>query len=215
MLGPSVARIVGGNSGIRNNMLSRKTFFIREHVGLMKLSNTYDILDPEGQGQLGIAQERPGGFVLGLRLLVSKQHLPTKVFVYEGNNPKDESRLIFSIQRGFTLFRSKVRICDAQGHVIGGLQSKLFSPGGAFRVFDSAGQQIAMVQGDWRGWNFRLLDNSENEIGTISKKWAGLGKELFTSADNYVIALSQEPKPSEAVLLLAAGLAVDTVYKER
>jgi hypothetical protein len=37
---------------------------------------------------------------------------------------------------------------------------------------------------------------------------------LFTSADNYVIALTQEPKPSEAILLLAAGLAVDTVYKE-
>ena len=42
----------------------------------------------------------------------------------------------------------------------------------------------------------------------------GAGKELFTSADNYVIALTQEPKPSEAILLLAAGLAVDTVYKE-
>ena len=195
-------------------MLNRKTFFIREHVGLIKLSNTYDILDPEVEGLLGIAQERPGGFVHVLRLLVSKQHLPTKVFVYEGNDPKDESRLVFSIQRGFTLFRSKVRICDAQGNVIGGLKSKLFSLGGAFQVFDSAGQQIAMVKGDWKGWNFRLLDNSENEIGTITKKWAGLGKELFTSADNYVIALTQEPKPSEAILLLAAGLAVDTVYKE-
>jgi len=111
-------------------MLNRKTFFIREHVGLIKLSNTYDILDPESEGLLGIAQERPGGFVHVLRLLVSKQHLPTKVFVYEGNDPKDESRLVFSIQRGFTLFRSKVRICDAQGNVIGGLKSKLFSLGG-------------------------------------------------------------------------------------
>ena len=111
-------------------MLNRKTFFIREHVGLIKLSNTYDILDPESEGRLGIAQERPGGFVHMLRLLVSKQHLPTKVFVYEGNDPKDESRLIFSIQRGFTLFRSKVRICDAQGNVLGGLKSKLFSLGG-------------------------------------------------------------------------------------
>lgn len=112
-------------------MLSRKTLFFREHVGLMKLSNTFDILDPDSEGQLGIAQERPGGFVHVLRLLVSKQQLPTKVFVYEGNNPKDESKLLFFTQRGFTLFRSKVRICDAQGRVIGGLQSKLFSLGGA------------------------------------------------------------------------------------
>jgi uncharacterized protein YxjI len=195
-------------------MLNRKTFFIREHVGLMKLSNTYNILDPEGEGQLGIAQERPGALIQVLRLLVNKQLLPTKVFVYEGNNPDDASRLIFSIQRGFTLLRSKVKICDAQGNVIGGLKSKLLSLGGAFRVFDSSGQQIATVKGDWKGWTFRFLDPSENEIGTITKKWAGLGKELFTSADNYVIALTREPKPSEAILLLAAGLAVDTVYKE-
>jgi hypothetical protein len=66
----------------------------------------------------------------------------------------------------------------------------------------------------WKGWNFRFLDKSENEIGAITKKWAGIGKELFTSADNYMIALNQEPEPAKAILLLAAGLAVDVIYKE-
>ena len=28
-------------------MLSRKTYFIREHVGVFKLSDTYDIIDHE------------------------------------------------------------------------------------------------------------------------------------------------------------------------
>ncbi len=46
-------------------------------------------------------------------------------------------------------------------------------------------------------------------------KWAGLGKELFTSADNYIISLNEEHSPENAALLLAAGLAVDTVYKEK
>jgi len=59
------------------------------------------------------------------------------------------------------------------------------------------------------------IDKAENEIGTITKKWAGIGKELFTSADNYIIALNDEPAPAKAMLLLAAGLAVDTVFKER
>jgi uncharacterized protein YxjI len=141
--------------------------------------------------------------------------LPTKVFVYEGASAEDESRLLFSIQRGFTLFRSKINICDPSGKVIGWFQSKAFSLGGAFRVFDAAGQEIALVKGDWKGWNFRFLDTRENEIGTVTKKWAGIGKELFTSADNYVIALNQEAGPEKAMLLLAAGLAVDTVYKEK
>ena len=196
-------------------MLNRKSFFIREHVGLMKLSDTYDILDPETTEQLGIAKEKPGAFFLVLRFLVNKRLLPTKVFIYEGSDPEDESQLIFSIQRGFTLFRSKIDICGASGNVVGWLKSKAFSLGGAFRVFDASGNEVASVKGDWKGWNFRFLDKNENEIGTITKKWAGLGKELFTSADNYIISLIEEHSPENAALLLAAGLAVDTVYKEK
>lgn len=196
-------------------MLNRTTYFIREHVGFMKLSDTYDILDPETQGQLGIAREKPGALVQVLRFLVNKQLLPTKVFVYEGADHKDESKLLFSIQRGIALFRSRVNICDGRGTVIGWLKSKAFSLGGAFFVFDASNNEIAFVKGDWKGWNFRFLDTSEKEIGTITKKWAGIGKEMFTSADNYMIALKQEPTPAKAILFLAAGLAVDIIYKEK
>jgi uncharacterized protein YxjI len=196
-------------------MLDRKMFFIRERVGFLKFSDTYDILDPETQAQLGIAKERPGGLIILLRFLVSRQMLPTKLFVYEGANAEDEARLLFSIRRGCTLFRSKVKVLDRNGNVLGWFQSKAFSLGGAFRVFDAAGNEVALVKGDWKGWNFRFLDKAENEIGTITKKWAGIGKELFTSADNYIISLSQSAAPEKAILLLAAGLAVDTVYKEK
>ena len=82
------------------------------------------------------------------------------------------------------------------------------------RVFDATGSEVALVKGDWKGWSFRFLDKSGGEIGSITKQWAGIGKELFTSADNYMIALNQDPAPAKAILLLAAGLAVDTVYKE-
>jgi len=196
-------------------MLARKTYFIRERVGFLKLADTYDILDPETQQQLGIAKEKPGALVHILRLLVSRRLLPTKVFVYEGANSDDEARLMFSIRRGVTFFRSKVNILDRGGNVLGWFQSKVFSIGGAFRVFDASGTEVAMVKGDWKGWNFRFLDKNEKEIGTITKKWAGIGKELFTTADNYIIAMNQEAEPAKAILLLAAGLAVDTVYKEK
>ena len=196
-------------------MLSRKTYFIREHVGFLKLTDTFDILDPETQDQLGIAKEKPGAFFKLLRLLVNKRILPTKVFIYEGSDPDDESKPLFSIERGFTLFRSKINVCNADGGIVGWLQSKVFTLGGAFRVFDVDGREVALVKGDWKGWNFRFLDSSENEIGTITKKWSGIGKELFTSADNYMISLNGEPEPAQATLLLAAGLAIDTVYKEK
>ena len=181
----------------------------------MKLSDTYDLLDPETQAQIGIAKEKPGALIHVLRLLLGKQLLPTKVFVYEGTNPEDENRLLFSIQLGITIFRSRVNICDSRGSVVGWLRSKALSLGGAFYVFDAADNEVAFVKGDWKGWNFRFLDRSETEIGTITKKWAGIGKELFTSADNSIIALNEGPTPEKAILLLAAGLAVDTIYKEK
>lgn len=196
-------------------MLNRKMYFIRERVGFLKLSDTYDILDPATQQQIGIAKEKPGTLVHLLRFLINKGLLPTKVFVYEGDNPNEESKLLFSIQRGFTFLRSKIIVVDKGGGVIGWFKSKLFSLGGAFFVFDTAGNEVARVKGDWKGWNFRFLDKDGNEIGTVTKKWAGIGKELFTSADNYIITLNQEPAPAQAILLLAAGLAVDTIYKEK
>ena len=54
-------------------------------------------------------------------------------------------------------------------------------------------------------------------LGTVTKKWAGIGRELFTSADNYMIALSDasQANPGVAALLLAAGLAIDIVFKEK
>lgn len=195
-------------------MLNRNTFFIREHVGLLKLSDTYDILDPETQAQLGVAREKPGTLVLILRMLIAKQMLPTKVFVYSGADYEDESKLLFSIQRGVTFFRSRVNVHDQHGTVVGWFKSKAFSIGGAFYVFDASDNELAFVKGDWKGWNFSFLDKAKNEIGAITKKWAGIGKELFTSADNYVISLKGASSPANARLLLAAGLAVDIIYKE-
>ena len=194
-------------------MLNRKTFFIREHVGVLKLSNTYDILDPETKEQLGIAKEKPGALLH--ILFLDKRKLPTTVKVYEGSDPKNEQNLLFSIKREFSFFIPKVSVRDPSGSVVGRFKSKLFGFGISFRVLDPSGKDMALVKGDWKGWNFSFLDSSEKEIGTITKKWAGVGKELFTSADNYFIALNDQPEPAVAVLLLAAGLSVDTVYNEK
>jgi uncharacterized protein YxjI len=198
-------------------MLNRTTWFIREHVGLLKLSDTYDILDPEAKTRIGQAREEISGWTKFFRLLINKSLMPTTVRVYESDEgdvvEEKPSRLVFAIRRGVALFRPKIHVTDASGVLLGWFQSK-FSLGGAFRVFTADGTEIALVKGDWKGWNFRFL-SGEVELGVISKKWAGLGKELFTSADNYIISINGNPEPSISLLLLAAGLAVDTVLKEK
>ncbi len=195
-------------------MLNRQTYFIREHVGLLKLFDAYDILDPVSKAKIGEAREEISGLVKFLRLLIDKKLMPTRVAVYEGAELTANRRLLFSLRRGVALFRPRVDILDAHGTSLGYLQAKAFSLGGAFRVFTADGQEVALVQGDWKGWNFRFL-SGQTELGVITKKWAGLGKELFTTADNYVISINGTPAPEINLLLLAAGLAIDTVLKEK
>jgi uncharacterized protein YxjI len=195
-------------------MLHLTTYFIREHLGILKLSDTYDLLDPATNQQIGVAKEEISGFMKLLRLLVNKQMLPTQINVYESSDGETLGDLQFSIKRGFTFMRSQVDVLNGEGESIGYFKSKLFTLGGAFRVFSTDNQEVALVKGDWKGFNFRFLQG-EKELGTVTKQWGGLGKELFTSADNYVVSFEGEPNPVMTILLLAAGLAVDCVYKEK
>jgi uncharacterized protein YxjI len=193
------------------SLLERTTFLVKERVALLKLVDTFDIFDPATGQQIGLAKEEPPVWAKWLRLAVNKQMLPTAVNVYEqeGQPP------VVSIHRGFTFLRSKIRVTAARQE-LGYFKSKLLSFGGGFNVFDNRDQQVAEVKGNWKGWDFKFVSKNGREIGSVTKKWAGLGKELFTSADNYIISLKDlgNASPAASALLLAAGLAIDIVFKE-
>lgn len=57
-----------------------------------------------------------------------------------------------------------------------GFLSKRFSLGGAFRVFNSAGAEIALVRGDWKGWYFQYLDSSGARWGASPRSGPGSGR---------------------------------------
>lgn len=196
-------------------MLDRRQYAVKEHVGLFKLCDTFDIFDGETGEQLGCALEEISTFTKLMRLLVNKKLLPTCINIYEGTK-EAPGELQFSIRRGMVFLRPKAEIVMPDGKVVGFLRSKLLSLGITLLVFDNNENQIATVKGDWKGWNFKIIDKSEREIGVVAKKWAGLAKEFFTSADNYAIALNDnvELKPGYVTLLLAAGLAIDSIFKE-
>jgi len=194
-------------------LLDQKTWFIKEHVALVKLTDTFDIIDPASGQMVGVAREEPPAWAKWLRLVLNKALMPTVVNIYPGEGVP----AILSLHRGVGLFSQKVTVMRADGREIGTLKSKVFSIGGGFHVFDAAGMQVAEIRGDWKGWNFKFIGRDGQEIGTVSKKWAGLGKELFTSADNYMISLNEGVTATEdtRALLLSAGIAIDTIYKEK
>jgi uncharacterized protein YxjI len=190
-------------------VFDRKAFLVKERVGFLKLSDTYDIFDPSTGAQIGIAREQVGLLLHVLRLLINKRLLPTVVEVRES----ETGPVLLTIRRSAM---SRVTVQSQTGGELGRFKSKLFALRAGFRVFDTSERQVAEIKGDWKGWNFRFLNADGTEIGKVTKQWAGLGKELFTSADNYVIALDERlpMAPDAAALLLAAGLAIDTVYNE-
>jgi len=194
-------------------LLERTSFFVKEHVGLLKLTDTYDILDPVSGQMIGVAKEEPPSWAKWLRLIINKSLMPTNVNIYEheGQPP------VASIHRGFTFLRSKINVVTGDGRSLGYFKSKLFSLGGGFHVFDNQNQPVAEVKGNWKGWDFKFINKQGRVIGTVTKKWAGLGKELFTSADNYIISLTNlsGTRAETSALLLAAGLAIDVVFKEK
>ncbi len=193
-------------------LLSKKDYLVRERVAMVKLTDIYDIFDPETNMQIGIMKDQPSDFLKYLRLVVDKKVLPTTVNVYENEGQPP----VFSIQKSFTFIRSQITVFNSAGTNIGYFKSKIFTIGGGFTVHDSSGKQIADVSGDWKGWNFKITDMGGNELGVVTKKWGGMAKEMFTSADNYVVSLGQafEDQPVVKILLLAASLAIDTVFKE-
>jgi len=193
-------------------MFELDTILVKERVGLLKMSDTYDLYDASSGVAVGICKEHPTWWVHLLRLALDKKFLPTTVKV----SSVSEVETWLEIQRGFTFLSPKVTVLDGSGKTLGFLKSKLFSWGINFRVLDAAEREIASVKGDWKGWNFELVSASGAHLGTITKKWAGLGKEMFTSADNYMIDLTGSSGNAGAnrKMLLAAALAIDTCYKE-
>lgn len=191
-------------------LLNKSIFFIKEQVQFMKLSGRYDIFDPNTNEQIGFAKEEPGALIHFLRFIISKAILPNKVNIFDN----ETNSVAFTISKPLSLFRSNVKVFDGKGEYKGYFKGKILTLGGGFWVFDANNMEIAEIKGDWKGWNFNFLQQGK-PIGSVTKKWSGLGKELFTSADNYIISLDEEHSEDKVMLLLAAGLAIDIVYKER
>lgn len=194
-------------------LLDGQTFFVKEQVDFLRLAGVYDIFDPNTKQPIGVAKEEPGGWIKFLRLLANKTMLPNTINVYDLS---DNSRVIM-IRKPFSFIRSKVSVYNQNGEYLGYFKSKILTIGGGFWVFDAMERQVAEIKGDWVGWNFKFFGEDGREIGTVTKQWAGIGKEFFTSADNYVIALNemQEFNADQKALMLAAGLAIDMVFKEK
>lgn len=191
--------------------LNRNLFLVKEHVGLFKAANNFDVFDPESGEEILHCREDNLGFCT--RLLRFSDYKRRTPFDVEVRTPSGEP--VVRIQRGISLFLSKVDVSDESGQRIGGFKQRLFSIGGGFVVLGENDEPLCELKGKWTGWNFRFMAGDQ-QLAHISKKWAGIGKEMFTSADNYMLEISNSVPPDNPVrqLILAAVMCIDMVLKE-
>ena len=191
--------------------LNRNLYLVKEHVGMFKAANNFDIYDPAtGEQILQCREERIGILTKMLRFTDYKRMTP---FHVEIRTP--DGQTLIHVRRGISIFLSKVDVLDENEQRLGGFKQKFFSIGGAFSVLGANDEPLCDLKGKWTGWNFRFMAG-ENELAHVSKKWSGMGKEFFTSADNYALEISEQVPPDNPVrqLILAAVMCIDMVLKE-
>lgn len=194
-----------------NSILNRNLFFIKEHIGIFKAANNFDIYDPHNQQIiLNCREEKMSFFTKLLRFSDFKRMTPFFIVV-----KTPEGQPVLFVKRGISIFLSTVEVLDENDKLVGRFQQKLFSIGGKFDVLDANNNILCTLKGKWTSWDFKFI--KENiEFANVSKKWAGLGKELFTTADNYMLSINENVPQNHPIriLVLAAVLCIDMVLKE-
>ncbi len=194
-----------------HDLLNRNTFLVKEHVGMFKAANNYDIYDPQtGHIAMECREERLGILTKILRFTDFKRMTPFDIQI----RTPDGHQLV-RITRGISVFLSEVNVLDENEQRIGGFKQKFFSIGGAFSVFDRDERPVCQLKGKWTGWDFRFMADG-TELAHVTKKWAGIGKEFFTTADNYVLEIAESVPHDDVArqLILAAVMCIDMVLKE-
>lgn len=191
--------------------LNKNKLFVKEHTGVFKAANSYDIFDLETKEMLMECREPGLGFFTKLfRFTKYKAMTPFDIIISANGAP------IVNVKRGVTFIRSVVSVFGETGEQVGTLRKifKLFKP--SFEILSLSGEKLGVLEGNFVGWDFTIKSNNGEVLATISKKWAGAGKELFTSADNYAIIIADTVKESDPirVLIFGAIMSIDMVLKE-
>ena len=194
--------------------LQKNIFLFKEHLGMFKASNNYDIYDPKTKEIILHCREKnlnPVYKIVRMFLTDFKSMTPFEIDI----RGLDGKRII-KVKKGLSLILSKIEVFDENDKLIGLFKQKLFPnlyP--KFEMFDEKENLVSMLKGNLIGWNFEFLKD-ENTIAIVTKKWSGIGKEMFTSADNYILEIKDAVDKADPLRLLifAAVICIDMVFKE-
>ncbi len=194
-----------------NPLLNKNFYFVKEHIGMFKAANNYDIFDPNNQQMIMTCREENLGFFTKLfRFTGYKRMTPFNIVIKTTTGEK-----VLTVKRGTAFWASTVEVFDENDKLAGTFKQKLLSIGGRFNLISAGGEELCTLKGKWTSWDFRFIKD-DIEFASVSKKWSGIGKELFTTADNYMLTIDKTVPENNPIriLILAAVMCIDMVLKE-
>ena len=195
-----------------DSILEKNLYLFKEHVGLFKAHNNYDIYDPKSKEIILYCREKNLNiFYKIIRTIKSslKMLTPFEIGITHLNGQK-----VLKVKKNLSLI-AKVEIFDENNNMVGYFKQKVWTFSNTFEIYNEKDKLLCKLTGKILGWNFKFL-KGEKEVGLVTKKWAGIGKEMFTSADNYILEIKNKVEKDSPLrlIMLAAVVCIDMVINE-
>ena len=195
-----------------NSLLQRNSFFIKEHLGMFKLSNNYDVYDSNTKEIILNSREQKASLLTKLFRLEKS----TKIFT--PFNLKITSTLgssLLSVKKDWHFPYAKVSVFDEKDKLIGYFKQQNILGGFSgiqFNAYDIKDKFLFKFKGQY---NFKLV-NDQEDLGSIVKEFTNEAKAIFTSADDYVLEINDTVSKNDfsRYFLLAAVFCIDMVLHE-
>ena len=196
-----------------DSILEKNLYLFKEHLGLIKAHNNYDIYDPESKEMILHCREKNLNFFYKIVRIFFKDYKRMTPFEIEIKGLTGKK--ILKVKKGVSFILSKIQVYDENDNIVGIFKQRLFPFGNNFDMLDKSENLVCKLKGNFIGWNFKFL-KGDYEVGLVTKKWAGIGKEMFTSADNYILEIKDKVEKDSPLrlLILAAVICIDMVIKE-
>jgi uncharacterized protein YxjI len=144
--------------------------------------------------------------------MVGKHLFSTTIEVCE----KPDDSLVFTLHREWHIFKARVEVRDSLGQLVGYLKSKFFRIRNGFEIHGRDGKVFAQVKGRIFECDYHFLStDGKVELARVARKIGAVAGEATFSDESYYLDVNPDlaDQPLAKMLLLAAALAVDIIYK--
>lgn len=192
-----------------SDLWNRKKYYLSEHAGMARLSEAYDLLDPEdGKKMLGRATEEVTPLQKVGRLFLDRMMMPLSLRLDDASG-----KTVLRLERPGCAFLHPIAVFDGEGKRLGTIGQSILSFSGRLTLSGPQGEPIGVIAAETCcGRKYQFTDASSNRAGTLTHQWQGYSRDLFTSTDDWLLELSGDA--GLAPLAVAGALAVDLLFHE-